>query len=221
MSTNVLHRPAVPARITDHSVVVDLRIAGTLIAVAGAGILMAIITAEALYPEVYSTAANAISDLGGTEPPDSVVLQPSATIFDVSMMLVGSSVAVASWFVHRAYGRWALTVPLLILGVSALGVGLFPGDTGTPHALFAMTTFVSGGVAALCAGIVVGAGFRYLSVALGAVALLSLASYVVLGESSPLMTMGIGGLERWIVYPIVIWLIAFGGYLLGTADDEV
>ena len=221
MSTNVIHRPAVPARIANRSLVADLRIAGTLIAVAGAGILMAIITAEALYPAAYSTATNAISDLGGTEPPNSVILQPSATIFDVSMMLVGACVVLASWFVHRAYGRWVLTIPLVILGASALGVGLFPGDTGTPHALFAMATFVSGGVAALCAGIVVGAGFRYLSVLLGALALLSLASYVILGESSPLMAMGIGGLERWIVYPIVIWLIAFGGYLLGTADDEV
>jgi hypothetical protein len=32
------------------------------------------------------------------------------------------------------------------------------------------------------------------------------------------MALGIGGLERWIVYPIVIWLIAFGAYLLGTAE---
>ncbi len=57
-----------------------------------------------------------------------------------------------------------------------------------------------------------------MSAALGAVSLLCLGSYVVLGDASPLMELGIGGLERWIVYPIVIWLIAFGAYLMGTAD---
>jgi hypothetical protein len=28
--------------------------------------------------------------------------------------------------------------------------------------------------------------------------------------------LGEGGLERWIVYPIVLWLVAFGSYLLAT-----
>jgi hypothetical protein len=26
--------------------------------------------------------------------------------------------------------------------------------------------------------------------------------------------LGEGGIERWIVYPIVLWLVAFGSYLL-------
>jgi hypothetical membrane protein len=218
MATNAIPRQAFRSRIAGRSLAVDLRIGGTLSVLAGAGILMAIITAEALYPAAYSTATNAISDLGGTEPPNSVILQPSATIFDVGMMLAGLFVAVAAWFVQRVYGRLAVTIPMAVLGVAAFGVGLFPGHTGTPHALFAMACFISGGVAALCAAIVVSAGFRYLSIALGAITLLTLASYLVLGESSPLMALGIGGLERWIVYPIVIWLIAFGAYLLGTAE---
>jgi hypothetical membrane protein len=218
MATNALSTHRTRIHVGGQSATTDLRIAGTLVLMAGAGILMAIITAEALYPAAYSTGANAISDLGGTEPPDSVILQPSATIFDGAMMVVGVLVVVASWFVHQAYGRRSVSVPLLVLGASALGVGLFPGDTGTPHALFAMACFISGGVAAVCAALVVGSGFRWVSIALGAIALLTLGSYVVLGDGNPLMSLGIGGLERWIVYPIVIWLIAFGGHLLGVAD---
>ena len=38
--------------------------AGALLAVAGAGILLSIITAEALYPAPYFTDENTISDLG-------------------------------------------------------------------------------------------------------------------------------------------------------------
>ncbi len=111
-----------------------------------------------------------------------------------------------------------MTIPLAVLGVGALGVGLFPGNTGTPHALFAMLTFVSGGVAAISAARVSSAPFRLVSLALGSIALLTLASYIVMGERSPLAPLGIGGVERWIVYPIVLWVTAFGGYLSGRAD---
>jgi hypothetical protein len=31
------------------------------------------------------------------------------------------------------------------------------------------------------------------------------------------MILGIGGLERWVVYPIVLWTLSFGGWLDGQA----
>jgi hypothetical membrane protein len=181
---------------------------------------MGIISAEALYPGTFSTGANEISDLGGTRPPNSVILQPSAAIFDVSMVLIGVLIAAGSWFVHRAFGRRSVTIPIAVLGVGALGVGLFPGNTGTPHALFAMVTFISGGVAALSAARVTRAPFRHVSFLLGAAALGTLGTYVVLGDASPMAVLGIGGVERWIVYPVVLWVTAFGGYLCGRADGR-
>ena len=33
---------------------------------------------------------------------------------------------------------------------------------------------------------------------------------------APMGELGEGGLERWIVYPIVLWLVAFGSYLMST-----
>ena len=48
------------------------KIAGVLLSIAGAAILMGIITAEALYPAPYNTAQNTISDLGGTMPSEGV-----------------------------------------------------------------------------------------------------------------------------------------------------
>ena len=41
---------------------------------------------------------------------------------------------------------------------------------------------------------------------------------MLLGDGSPFAVFGIGGLERWIVYPIVIWVTAFGGYAAGRAE---
>jgi hypothetical membrane protein len=198
----------------------DLRIGGALLGLAGTTILMGIITAEALYPGAFSTSGNEISDLGGTRPPDSVVLQPSAAIFDLSMAAIGILIMSASRFVHGALGRRSVTIPISVLGFGALGVGLFPGNTGTPHALFAMTTFIAGGVAAVSAGRVATGPFRLLSVLLGATALVTLGLYVLLGDASPMARLGIGGVERWIVYPIVLWVVAFGGYLSGRAEGD-
>jgi hypothetical membrane protein len=198
----------------------DLRLGGLLFTLAGAVIVLGIISAEALYPAAYSTGANEISDLGGTRPPEGIVLQPSAAIFDGSMIIVGLLVVAGSWFVQRAFGRRSVTMPLAILGAAAFGVGVFPGNTGAPHAICAMVTFVAGGVAAIAAAQVVRGPFGVLSIALGSIALLTLVSYLLLGDASPMARLGVGGLERWIVYPVVIWVVAFGGYLSGRADGE-
>jgi hypothetical protein len=41
-----------------------------------------------------------------------------------------------------------------------------------------------------------------------------------LGNSSPLAAMGEGGGERWIAYPIILWVMALGGYLMGMHDED-
>jgi len=51
--------------------------------------------------------------------------------------------------------------------------------------------------------------------AAGAVALLDLALYFALGPSSPFAALGIGGLERWVAYPIILWTVGFGGHRMG------
>jgi len=33
--------------------------------------------------------------------------------------------------------------------------------------------------------------------------------------------LGGGGVERWVAYPIVIWLIGFGEYLPGLSSKEI
>lgn len=218
MTTHIAPIAAVQIAARTKTFASDLRLGGGLLFVAGATILMGIITAEALYPGTFSTGANEISDLGGTRPPNSVILQPSATIFDVSMTLIGVLVLAGSWFVHRAFGRRSVAIPIATLGFGALGVGLFPGNTGTPHAIFAMVTFISGGIAAISAARLTSGPFRHLSFLLGAASLATLGMYMLLGDASPMTVLGIGGVERWIVYPVVLWITAFGGYLSGRAD---
>ncbi len=134
------------------------------------------------------------------------------------MMVSGLLTITAAYCIHRAFGRLVVTVPLAFFGLGVLGVGIFPGNYGTVHALFALLAFGAGGVAAITAYRVETSPFRDFSVALGAVALADLALYFILGDVSPFAVLGIGGLERWIAYPILVWVTGFGGYLMGRSQ---
>jgi hypothetical membrane protein len=191
-----------------------LVIAGALLFAAGIIGFMGIITAEALYPPGYSTSLNEISDLGATEPPGSVVAQPSATIFNVAMMTSGVLILAAAHCLQRAVHRWTAPVLMALTGLGTLGVGAFPGYWWTVHALFALLAFTSGGLAAIVAWTVEKGLFRYFSVLLGLVALVTLAVYAIMGDSAPFAGLGIGGVERWVVYPILLWVTGLGGHLM-------
>jgi hypothetical membrane protein len=191
-------------------------IAGALLFTAGLLAFLGIITAETLYPG-YSTSQNMISDLGATEPPNSIIIQPSSSIFSASMAVCGLLVIVASYFVHRVFSRKAVTVPMGLFGIGVMGVGIFNGSYGDIHGIFALLAFVMGGLAAIASSRVERAPLSYFSVALGGIALLDIVLYYILGNASPFTAFGLGGLERWIAYPIILWIIGFGGYLMGNS----
>lgn len=194
------------------------RTAGALLFLAGVVVLMGIITAEALYPADYSTGGNMISDLGGSEPPDSVVLQPSATIFDAAMVITGLFIILGALCAYAALRRPSLSIPLALFGIGAVGVGIFPGHTGTVHAIFAQITFIGGAVAAILSFRSLIGPLRYIAVALGAIALINLLGYMVLQDGWFVTGLGLGGLERWVAYPVLLWLIGLGGYLMAAPE---
>lgn len=188
--------------------------AGVLLSGSAAVILMGIVTAEALYPVGYSTHGNEISDLGATRPPDSVIHQPSAAIFDGTMLLAGALI-VAAALLLRGRVRRAVSIWLGLFGTSVYLVGVFPGDTA-PHPLVATATFLSAGVAALVAARSQPAPASYLSTALGTATLASMALGYFLLDWGPVDELGDGGIERWIAYPAVLWLAVFGGTLMSA-----
>jgi hypothetical membrane protein len=187
-----------------------LGIAGTLLFLSGVIIIMGIITGEIYYPTGYSTHHNDISDLGGTRPPNSIVYQPSAAIFDTTMLVTGLMIFAASIMVHLHFKKWLSTIPLSILGLGIFGVGLFPGHVEFWHGLFSFITFVAGGVACIMAFKIFPAPYRYIGICFGVISLVFL-----FRSSSFIPHLGSGGTERWVAYPVVLWLIGFGGYLLG------
>lgn len=200
----------------------DSSIAGFSMVLSGFIAFMGIITAEVLYPD-YSTRQD-ISDLGSTQPPDPVIYEPSATIFNSTMLVTGALVLVAAYFLYRATSRRRFSLVLAIFGFGAFGVGVFPGNVTPWHGLFALLTFFSGGLTVLLSSRIVSGPFSVLCGLFGGISLLILVSVffygLVVGGPHPLAFLGSGGIERWVVYPLVVWILAFGGYLLGTPDNN-
>jgi hypothetical membrane protein len=58
------------------------------------------------------------------------------------------------------------------------------------------------------------APFRYISVILGIVGLVALVLFLT-GQYAGI---GLGGMERMIVYPVLFWEAGFGGYLMAWGE---
>lgn len=187
--------------------------AGLSLAGVGVASVLGIVTAEALYPG-YSTSRQTISALGAAGASTGPV-EPSATVFNAAMIVSGLLALVAAAGLRGAGGPRTLVAVVAVTGLGVAGVGVFPAQHGAVHALAAFVTFGGGGLSAVLVATVATGPFRYVSLVLGVVALVALGAFLGLGGSTPL---GIGGLERWVSYPIQLWTLAFGGYLLGGGE---
>lgn len=189
--------------------------AGTLLVVGGIQFVIALILAEAVYPG-YSIAHNYISDLGEWG-------KPSAAIFNLSIMIFGISIIVASVFIKRYFHLRKMAYLYTIAGAGSLGVGIFPENTfvvsGVPvlHSISALLAFVVGGIAAIVTYKITKSPFRYISAFLGAFSLIAFVVFLATRDASAL-GIGAGGLERMVAYPTILGLIGFGGYLLGNQE---
>jgi hypothetical membrane protein len=191
----------------------NLKISGVLYFLAGSLALMGIITSEAFYPSGYTTFNNEISDLGSTKPPNIIIHQPSASIFNITMLLVGLLSLVASLYQHNHFRKLLFTIPIILFGLGLVGVGLFPGNMSPYHGISSLLGFLSGSIAAILSFQIISAPFKYLAIAFG---LIGMVSWIIVVFAPNLIVpfIGLGGTERWIVYPVMLWLTGFGGYLM-------
>jgi hypothetical membrane protein len=181
----------------------DRTLAGLLFFIGGAQFIIGMVLAEGGLP-AYSVSQNAISDLG---------VGSSAGLFNASVFLLGVLMVGGAFYFHRTHGKRWLTVLFFLSGAGAMGVGLFPETTGTPHGISALVAFLFGGVSTIATFIVIRGPLRWMSVLLGSVALVALALFA----GGVYLGIGLGGMERMIAYPVLLWVTAFGGYLMSPA----
>ena len=193
------------------------RLAGTLLLVGLTQFILLLQISEFLYPD-YSTSQNYISDLGATCKFPSgtcTVVQPSAFIFNASVIILGILVAISAYPLQKAFGQKVFSIFVLIAGLGATGVGLFPETTGIIHLVVALITFIFMGLAALMSYRILQSPLNYVSIILG---LLSLVDLIVFGTGNNL-GLGVGGMERMIMYPVLVWGLAFAGFLINRFPD--
>ncbi len=190
------------------------KIAGALLFVGGTQFIIFLIISEAIFPD-YHISTNYISDLG-------VWSMPSAVVFNSSIMFLGLTVIAGSYFVSKAFRSRVIPVLLALVGIGSLLVGIFP-ESAVCFTVYELHDYVSffaflvGGLSAISFYRITQGPFKYLTVIFGALALLAFVLFSTTDQYNYL-GLGNGGMERMIVYPIILSIIGFGGYLLGITE---
>jgi hypothetical membrane protein len=187
---------------------------GLLLFLSGFMIFMGIITGEIFYTLDFNTRDNYISELAAAVPPNAITPEPSATIFNLTMIVTGIMIMFAAFYLQIIFKKLLTTIPAALFGFGVLGVGIFPGNIHPWHGIFALILFVAGGVGAITSYKIVSSPLRYIFIILGITALVFLIAYKYFVPA-----LGVGGTERWVLYPVIFWITGLGGYLLGIKDE--
>ena len=192
----------------------SLKRAGTILTAATGQFVFFMVLAEIYYPG-YDVSTNFVSDLGATcNSGVCKFVQPSSEIFDTSIALLGVALFFVAYYVRKGSGSSSLPFFQALAGVGALGVGVFNESYGDVHVLFSALTFIAGGIQAILVYKVAKSPFSYFAALTGVVTLVATALYV----SDDYLGLGRGGMERMVVYPVLISGIALGGYLMALGD---
>jgi hypothetical membrane protein len=189
-----------------------LRLAGLLLFILGAGFMTAIMLTASMAPG-YDVAGGAISDLG--------TFPETAALFNITLVAVGALNIAGGFLLQRATGRgWILPV-FGIAGLGAAGAGLVPLNTSDFHGIFALVAFLFFNIEALACASLVSGPMRWVSVFAGLVGFVYVVIMIIGDGGNPAVfgAIGHGGAERMIVYPAMLWMMAFGGYLMATRED--
>jgi hypothetical membrane protein len=178
--------------------------AGALIFVGTAWFLMGVIVSEALYYGYHVT--QMISDLG---------VGSTALIFNISIIGFGILLIAAAYLLHTAGIQLWFIAPLTLTGLGAAGVGLFPENMIVPHTICAGTVFIVGGLCAILGFRVFRPPWSWISPVLGVI---TFTAFILL-VAKVYLSLSAGGMERMIVYPLLIWALGTGAYLMAPEPE--
>lgn len=185
----------------------DRRLAGGLLTFAGLEMLLAVTALES-WRAGYSVHADAISDLLEAGTGTSLVAGIAGLAFALSWLVGG----------YLAYGprdSGSVRVLNVLPGVGVLLAVVSPENVNLViHSVGAILAFLPGSIAAMYSYRTTRSDFRYFALPLGVLSFIGIV--VEFGAyGSPLVqhTLGPGGWERVIFYPLLLWLVGYGSYL--------
>ena len=193
------------------------KVAGIILFIGCLQYLLAVTLAETHFPG-YSIAKTSLSALGGHT-------SPLAIIFNISMLLFGILCLTAAYLIIKSDGSHIFSVCLAISSAGAIGVGLLPVYTGNIHEFFAIITFLFGSLATLFSyRLNLNIPMVIVSLVMGLMSFILILMLLILGSGTVnpfVIYLGGGGYERFVAYPIIIYLVALGGYLTSRGQDNV
>lgn len=188
----------------------EQEIAGALFFTLAAQFLTIIMLSAAIAPS-YNFNTSAISDLG--------VITETAFIFNISLVTVGILNIIGGYLFFTYHRKKWLLIMFLIAGIGAGFAGIFPLNTLDLHSLFALLAFIFFNLQVLGSAAIIKGPLKYISITLGVIGMIFIV-IMIIGDAGFTEIFGIighGGAERMIVYPPILWLMLFGGYLLGKS----
>jgi hypothetical membrane protein len=183
----------------------SLNVAGALLFLSAVQFVIVMFVAEALYRPTYSIATNYISDLG---------VKSTGFLFDTSISLLGLAVIASAYFIYRGFDVKVFPVLIGLTGLGALLVGVFNENFGSIHGYVSDFTFILGPLAAVYAYRYETSPFKFISVILGVLSYFAILEFMMGGSPA----IGVGGWERMIVYPFLLWGIGYGAFLMGLSN---
>lgn len=186
---------------------------GLLLLVLAAQFMTVIMLAASIAPG-YDFNEAAISDLG--------VIRETSLLFNISLVAVGVLNVFGGYMLYRANGGVGRLVAFGLAGIGAIGAGLFPLGTSDLHSLFALFAFLCFNIEAIACGVHLTGPMRLISVLAGMVGLAFVVVMIIgdSGSGAAFGPIGHGGTERMIVYPPMLWMLVYGGYLMGARSTD-
>jgi len=205
MTTQPQHLTVASRGVPAESVHQGSSLPGVLLFLLGTSFLTVTMLAASVAP-AYDFNRAAISDLG--------VIDATALMFNGLLVAVGALNIAGGFLLYRSHGHTWILVTYLLAGIGAAGAGLVPLDASGLHSLFALVGFVFFNLEAVASATIVQGPMRAISWAAGLIGLVFVVVMVIgdAGNAAVFGAIGHGGSERMIVYPAMLWTIAFGGY---------
>ncbi len=132
---------------------------------------------------------------------------------------------IAVYLILKSGGCRLFSACLLLASIGSIGVGIFPAYQMDLHSLFASLIFLFG-ILAVIFSYRLGLNLYMVTVSL-ILGFIALITFILLllwgtGPNNPLVaSLGLGGVQRFILYPVLMYLIALGGYLNSRGQDWV
>ena len=192
------------------------RVAGLLFVVAVVQYVLAVVISEAVYSG-YSAGQQMLSELG-----DWSLAGNNAAIFNGSALLWGIFLIAGAYFIQQIFKNRVFSSLLAISGVGAVVSAVVSLNISFEvHGMFGMVAFVFGAAAAIMSYRFLKSPLCLVSIILGAVTLLATVLFMLgQGDSAFYLGLGVGGVERFVVLPLLLWMLGFGAYLIGDSSDK-